>query len=214
MDDFPQPTVQATRDAPARPRCRCWFRRLLVLVLLVLAVAVGAFSWVVHNTRSAPPYSTALALIQADPELRQRLGEPIRDLRWLPTSGYPKQFQMQVQGPQGKADISVTAGEFGGKWELTALDARVYPADDPHGTAIFLSLDTGRSTDDAPTWQPGGSSAGDPPSGETGLQPPAGVNLEPPAADVPGVNIELPGGTPDMNIQLPPAAGPSESPRP
>ncbi|MFM7064575.1 MAG: Clp protease N-terminal domain-containing protein, partial [Actinomycetes bacterium] len=70
------------------------------------------------------------------------------------------------QGPQGKADISVTAGEFGGKWELTALDARVYPAEDPRGTAIFLSLDTGSSSDDAPTWKPGAPSAANPASAE------------------------------------------------
>ena len=207
MDDLiNQPKTR--QDAPPQPKRGSRLRRFLVGIVLLLAVCVCVFFWFVHKTRSNPPYNTALTLIQNDAQLVQHLGQPIRDLRWLPTSGYPKQFQMQVEGPGGKADISVTAGEFDGKWELTAVDVFIR-----EGSKRF-SLDTGSGADDAPTWNPGGSSTETTASGEIGLEPPPGVNVELPGGGPPGVEINLPEMPPEINIQLPSIPPAPESPKP
>ena len=130
MDDLINQPPQA-QDAPVPSRRGHWLRRLLLGLLILFGVLACAFFWFTHHARSNPPYSTALDLIQNDAQLIEHLGEPIRNVRWLPSGNYPTQFQIQVKGPRGMADISVTAGEFDGKWEVTALDARVYDADHP-----------------------------------------------------------------------------------
>lgn len=207
MDDLiNQPKTR--QDAPPPPKRRSWMRRFLTRLLLLLAVCAGLFFWMVHKTRSNPPYSTALALIQNDPQLAEHLGQPIRDLRWLPTSGYPKQFQMQVEGPRGKADISVTAGEFDSKWELTAVDVFIREGNER------LSLNTGGGAGDAPTWTPGGSPPQSTTPGEISLEPPAGINIELPGSTPPGVQIDKPENTPQMNVQLPPIPPTPEAPKP
>lgn len=206
MDDFinqPKPR----QDARPQPKRKSWLRRILVALVLLAVVCVGGFFWMVQKTRTNPPYSTALVLIEKDPQLIQELGTPIRDLRWLPTSGYPAQFQMQVAGPRGKADISVTAGRFEGKWELTAVDVLIR-----EGGKRF-SLNTG-SQGAAPTWNPGGSAAQGGDSGDAGLAPPIGLDSGTSGGGPPGVKIELPEASPDMNIQLPPVPPAPEAPKP
>ena len=185
MDDFINQR-RSQQDAPAPPKRGGCLRRFLLGSLLLFAVLACVFFWFTHNTRSKPPYSTALELILSDPQLIEYLGEPISDRRWLPTSGYPKQFQMQVEGPKGLADISVSAGEFDGKWELTAVDVFVR-----EGSKRF-SIDRGDGgAGDAPTWS-GGSTTGGEKTGEIGLEPPAGVDVELPGGGPPGVEINLP----------------------
>jgi len=163
---------QVQQDSPAQPKRGRWLRRFLLGFLLFFAIGACAFFWLTHNTRSQPPYSTALELIQNDAQLIEHIGQPIRDLRWLPTSGYPKQFQMQVDGPKGLADISVSAGEFEGKWELTAIDVFIR-----EGSQRF-SLSTGSGAGDAPTWSPAGATPDGGDSGDLGLEPPAGIHIE------------------------------------
>ncbi len=195
---------QSQQEAPTPPKRRNWlliaflflFVMPAVLLLLLGGVGFGVFLWIVNDTRSQPPYSAALELIQKDAQLIEHLGEPIRDLRWLPTDGYPKQFQMQVEGPKGLADISVTAGEFDGKWELTAVDVFVR-----EGSKRF-SLEMESGSGDAPTWGGGAATASES-TGELGLDPPAGINIQLPGGGPPGVEISLPESPPDMNIQMP-----------
>jgi hypothetical protein len=188
---------QTPQDASAPPKRRRWFRWLFFLAVLVIGVGFCVFSVVVYSVRSKPPYSKAIELIQSDAQLIEHIGEPIRDLRWLPTSGYPEQFQMQVQGPSGVADISVRAGEFEGQWQLMAVDVFV------RESSKRFSLDTGSGAGDAPTWTP--SAPGTEASGDSdiGLEPPAGIDIELPGEGPPGVNIELPEPSPDLNIQMP-----------
>ena len=197
-----------SQDAPEQPRRKHWLRRVLVGLVLLLAVGAGVFFWIVQKTRTNPPYSTALALIQSDVQLVEQLGEPIRDLRWLPTSGYPKQFQMQVEGPRGKADIGVTAGEFEGKWELMAIDVFIR-----EGHKRF-SLDTGSGAGAAPSWNPGGSPNEGESSAEIGLAPPAGIDIALPSDSPPGPTGDRSQDGPDMNIQLPSIPPVPESPTP
>ncbi|NLS92596.1 MAG: hypothetical protein GXX96_10585 [Planctomycetaceae bacterium] len=183
MDDVVT-SPQGKHDSPASPKRGRWLKRFLVGVLLLVVICVGVFFWLVSRTRGNPPYSTALELILNDSQLAEHLGEPIRDLRWLPTSGYPKQFQMQVEGPKGVADVAVSAGQFEGKWELTAVDVFIR-----EGGKRF-SLDTGSGAGDAPTWS-GGAATEDKKPDDLGLEPPAGIDLEAPGGP-PGVKIELP----------------------
>lgn len=207
MDDFIS-QAKSRQEVPRKPERRHWLRRILVGVVVLLAIGAGVFFWIVQKTRTNPPYSTALALIQSDVQLVEQLGEPIRDLRWLPTSGYPKQFQMQVEGPRGKADISVTAGEFEGKWELMAIDVFI------REERKRLSLDTGSGAGAAPTWNPGGTPSEGESSAEIGLAPPAGINIELPSDPAPGPTGDRSQDGPDMNIQLPSIPPVPESPTP
>lgn len=196
-DRINQTPVQ--QDVPARRKRGSWLRRFLLGFLLLLAVLVCVFFWLTYDTRSKPPYSTALELIRNDAQLIEHLGQPIRNVRWLPSGDYPTQFQIQVKGPKGMADISVTAGDFEGKWEITALDARVYAPDSPHDTARSFSLDIGISAEDAPTWPPGGAATEGEGGGDLGLEPPQGIDIGLPDGGPPSVEIDFP----DMNIEMP-----------
>ncbi len=187
---------QSQQEAPTRPKRGRWLKRLLLGVLLFFVAVTCLFFWFVSTTRSQPPYSTALELILSDAQLIEQLGEPVRDLRWLPTSGYPTQFQMQVEGPKGLADISVSAGEFDGKWELTAVDVFVR-----EGSKRF-SLEMEGGSSDAPTWG-GGAAPASESTDDLGLDPPAGIDIQLPGGGPPGVEISLPEIPPDMNIQMP-----------
>lgn len=200
MDDIINrpPEEQETLPPPSRGGC---LRRALLILLLLFAVLACAFFWFTHSTRSKPPYSTALELIQNDPQLIEQLGQPIRNVRWLPSGNFPTQFQIQVKGPQGMADVSVTAGEFDGNWEVTALSARVYDPDKPRETATSFSLDIGSSGGDAPVWPGATEAPAWPPAGsgaDEGSEGSGDLGLEPP----PGINVELP-ESPPMNIELP-----------
>jgi Cytochrome oxidase complex assembly protein 1 len=210
---------QEEQETPSPPQRGGCLRRILLALLLLFAVLACAFFWFTHSVRSEPPYSTALELIQNDPQLIEQLGQPIRNVRWLPSGNFPTQFQIQVKGPQGMADVSVTAGEFEGNWEVTALSARVYDSSAPHETATSLSLDTGGGSGaggeapawsgaaEAPAWPPAGSEGEE--SGNLGLEPPSGINVELPGGP-PGVEIELP-ESPPMKIELPSVPAAPES---
>lgn len=198
MDDIINGPQEEQETLPP-PRPGGCLRRILLVLLLLFAVLACAFFWFTHSTRSKPPYSTALELIQNDPQLIEHLGQPIRNVRWLPSGNFPTQFQIQVKGPQGMADVSVTAGEFDGTWEVTALSARVYDPDKPLETATSFPLDIGSSIGDAPAWPgaadappwpPAGAGVEGEESGNLGLEPPSGINVELPES--PPMNIELP----------------------
>ncbi len=188
---------QTPQEAPRPRKPRRWLLRILFGFLLLIAVGVCAFFWLVHNTRSQAPYSTALELIQNDPQLIEQVGQPIRDLRWLPTAGYPEQFQMQVEGPQGLADISVKAGQFDGNWELMAIDVLVR-----EGSKRF-SLEIGSGSGDAQLWTPPNAEAEDNGSSHIGLPSPTGTSIELPGGGPPDVEINLPEMPPTMDFQTP-----------
>ena len=189
-------------------------RRILLGLVLLVAVLTCAFFWFTHKTRSTPPYSTALELIQNDAKLIEHIGEPIRNVRWLPSGNFPTQFQIQVKGPQGMADVSVTAGEFEGIWGITALSARVFDPSKPHETATSFPLDTGSGSSggdapawpgaaEAPPWPPAGAAPASKGDAAPGTTPPTGTNPQLPGGP-PGIEIKLP-ESPPMNIEMPSA---------
>jgi len=203
---------EEVQETPAPPKRGGWLRRLLLGFVVLIAVLTCAFFWFTHNVRSKPPYSTALELIQKDTKLIDAIGEPIQNVRWLPSGNFPSQFQIQVKGPQGRADVSVTAGEFGGNWEVTAMNARVFDPSKPRETAPSFPLDAGRGggAGEAPAWPGAAEAPAWPPAGAAtegesgtipGLAPPSGFNMESPGGP-PNVNIELP-DSPPMNVELP-----------
>ena len=101
MEAMPTPPQAAPR--------RRWLGRLARVLLLILVIGVGLFAAIVYRTRNNPPFVTALKLIQADAQLGEHLGTPIRDTRWLPSGAYPEQFNLRVEGPKGAADVSIRA---------------------------------------------------------------------------------------------------------
>ena len=194
MDDVLNPR-QPDAPAASRPRRR-WFRRLLYFLLLIVVGGAGVFAVIVYRVRSSPPFVTALKLIQEDPQLNEYLGGPLRETRLLPSGPYPEQFNLQVKGPNGVADVSIRARQLEGKWVLSAVDAVILNG----GKRLSLDTSAGGGPGDAPTWSPsgGGATAGD----DAGLEPPPGVKVEQPEGP-PGVSIELPESPPDLDIQMP-----------
>jgi Cytochrome oxidase complex assembly protein 1 len=132
---------------------RGWFRRnalwfvptvILLPILLCAGSCGGIFYLVFSMLRDSQPYQMALARLRENPEVIQRLGEPVEDATWYPSGqirmqgaqGFA-QFEMKIAGPRGKADAYVEATADAGEWTIKRL--RVVFSD---GWRIELLADT------------------------------------------------------------------------
>jgi len=128
----------------------------VILILVCGGIFGGIFVLVVGTIRSSEPYQMALEQVQRDPQVIERLGEPIEDATVFPTGNVnvandrgTANLQFAVKGPKGRADVSTQARRAGGKWGLTKLDVTF-------GDGQRASLDTEPEggPGDAPTWPP------------------------------------------------------------
>lgn len=166
-----------------------WFVPVLVIVVLLLAGAVGWYAMVGKNLRIkySEPYRLALAQVQKDPKMTLRLGEPIRDATRLPSGSVENDrgradFYFDVAGPKGKAKIQAQASRIGDRWGFSMLTATF---DD--GTRATLDVGDG---DDAPKFNAGGVAATKP------IEP-----LKPIVA--PPKTSPSPGEGPEIKLELP-----------
>ena len=181
-------------DRPGAPPRRGWFRRnwrwfvptaVLVPILICAGVCAGFFGVVVAALKSSEPYQTALKRVQADPQVIERLGQPIRDASWVPSGsvnirngGGNANLMFKVAGPKGSASVRTEARRIQGKWGTTTLEV-TFAGEKP------IPLDTGASDEDAPKFHPSGGSPG--PSA-----PKADAKLpSPKPSDGPGPEIKL-----------------------
>ena len=105
---------------------------LLVGVLLCGGCCGGILTAVLGVIKSSEPYQMALKRVQADPQVIDRLGQPIEETGWFPMGnieitgpGGEAQLQFSVAGPQGKAQVFTEAVRQAGQWEQRKLTVRL-----------------------------------------------------------------------------------------
>ncbi|GAB4129781.1 MAG: hypothetical protein Kow0040_06480 [Thermogutta sp.] len=168
----------------------------LVVVLAILLCA-GIFLGVgVLGMRSLSPYKTALQKVQNDPQVREKLGEPIEAASWIPMGSVKVEnnsgsanLTFKVRGPKGQAEVNVIGRMIAGTWGLTTLTVTY-----PDGTRQELDVsDTGNEEMDAPQWAPGGGAEGAPAGNEiNSAAPPDSNQKDDEPAPGPEINLEVP----------------------
>ena len=115
---------------------------LLAVVLAMLACAgvCGGFVFLATGTaervqevvkegaRTVPPFRIALERVQADSEVKDRLGQPIQES--FPavfnynegTDGSNAEFKYSVTGPKGSAQVHVVSEKIDDQWWYRTLD--------------------------------------------------------------------------------------------
>ncbi len=183
---------QAITPAPAR---RGWFRRnwlWFVPLMVVLVVLVSAFIvWrQLFALKSSEPYQTALAGVQEDPRVIERLGQPVEEVAWPPPSGSAREqdgggsanLVFSVKGPKGKAQVRTEARRTRGQWGTTALEVTFVD-----GKRITIDVAGG---EEAPTFiAPEGGGQAPKFAPKPGGKPPT-TELPPPTT--PGIHLDLP----------------------
>ncbi len=187
---------QTPTPAPVR---RGWFRRnwlwflpsMVVLMALVCAgVCAGIFTTVFYALKSTEPYQTALAAVQKNPQVIERLGQPVEEVRWPPPSGSvhvqngggSANLVFNVKGPKGEAQVRTEARRTRGQWETHVLEVTF--ADEKR-----ITIEVGGGGEEAPPFSPqGGGQAPKfaPKSGEKSPPP------KPPASPTPEIHLDLP----------------------
>jgi hypothetical protein len=100
--------------------------------LLLLGGCVAGLVFVVFAAiKNTDVYTDALAKAQSNPEVRQRLGEPIEAKWWMSgnvnasNDGGEADFQIPIKGPKGDGSIVVEATKNGGRWTYQQLYVRI-----------------------------------------------------------------------------------------
>ena len=81
-----------------------------------------------ESARSVPPFRIALERVQADSEVKDRLGQPIQES--FPavfnynegTGGSSAEFKYSVTGPKGSAQVHVVGEKIDDQWWYRTLD--------------------------------------------------------------------------------------------
>lgn len=156
-----------------------------ILFLLCLVIGLGVFIYISAARRSSPPYQMALLHVQADRQMIERLGEPIKDTTWLPVvnnDAGKATVNFDVAGPKDKAHVRAEARMVGGQWGLTSVEVDI-----GIGKPFSLDVGLGEGQSDAPLWSPN--------EGES-------TGVEAPESTLPPVKME--GDLPsDVNVQMP-----------
>ena len=188
-------------------RCRCRCRLIVFLVIVALIAAGVGVAWyqISGKLRMSEPYKEALALVQKDPQVIERLGQPIHDT-WLPPSGsvYGENANLmfKVAGPKGQASVRTEARKIEGKWAIRGLDVTF--AEDGKRFSLNTASTGGGGEGEAPKWTPTAPSTPKP-----AVETPA---LPPLSTSEPDIKLELPDvGTP---AKSPPEKTPPEKKAP
>ena len=152
---------QAPGSAPTRRRSSrgcLWLvlGALAVLVLVCTGLCAVGFFVVFGVIKSSEPYRMALEQVQQDPQVIERLGQPIEDATLMPTGEVQVEgdqgtanLHFTVEGPQGTASVSAQARRVGGQWGLTTLAATF-----ENGDRLNLDPHSDEGLDEAPRWPP------------------------------------------------------------
>lgn len=179
----------------SRSRGCLWIIGLISVLVVIgcIALCLGVFTLVLSMGKE--PYQMAIARVTQDPEVKEKLGEPIEVASWFPQGSVSvtndqgdANLTFQIRGPKGKASVNVVARRISGKWGLTSLDVTY-----PDGSRQLIDVSGEGDTElDAPRWQPGGDSPTEPAepaaSGDTQAKDSASGE-EPPS---PSLDIKIP----------------------
>lgn len=151
--------VVSHADGPRRSwlaRNWLWFVPVFLVVLVILAGAAGAgwLFWSMGKIKSSDPYQMTLQQVQSDPQVLQRLGEPVEDaffvqaVQWSVTGDRgDATLTFNVSGPTGTGHVRSQARMIGGVWGLTTVDVTF-----EDGQKVSLEIILEESADDAPRW--------------------------------------------------------------
>ncbi|HZZ72806.1 MAG TPA: cytochrome c oxidase assembly factor Coa1 family protein [Pirellulales bacterium] len=170
-----------------------WFIPLSILLVVVVGGGLGVF--LAFGTqiklRFSAPYQETLAAMQASPEVKEAMGEPVTMVPWLPSGELNEtraNLFFQAKGPKANGTVASTAAQTDGKWELSTL---VVSLED--GPKINLT-DAVRAhgSDNTPKYNP-----------DHPAKTPARTDEKAPEVKLPdaseGINIELPGDAPSQS---------------
>jgi hypothetical protein len=161
--DYTRPP--APPPPPQGPAQRGWFARnwgwvLLLGCLVPLLLCGGGVAGVVYIAfkamRSSAVYTEAVSRATSNPEVRQRLGEPVVPKWWL--SGNIKtengegfaNIRIPIAGPKGSGTIYAVARQRTDRWQYETLEVEI---GDDRINVLESSSSPPESTDTAP---PGG----------------------------------------------------------
>jgi hypothetical protein len=129
-------TKPVTKAPPARgwlARNWKWFLPATFAAAVVLA-AIAAFGYVQirsYRYRQNPAYQAAVAEVQTNKQLQERLGQPIVDSDWMPQGAIDvrddasigeARFNFTISGPQGTADVNAEGRMVDAEWALSRLE--------------------------------------------------------------------------------------------
>jgi len=104
----------------------------ILLLLLLLAIFVGGILFIVETSfRHSDCYVQALVRARADPQVVEKLGQPI-EAGWTASgsinisgSSGNADISIPISGPKGKGTLYVVAKKSAGRWEFQTLQVEI-----------------------------------------------------------------------------------------
>ena len=169
-------------NAAVEPREKGWLGRnwkwfLPLLFVFCVVVAVGLFAKFVGKgalmevyrayradgvIKASEPFRMALEQLEADPEVAERLGEPVAATGYASgevfvisgedgeTAGGGANFYFDLAGPKGTANVACQGKMVDGRWGLSTLKVTF---EDGARHSVEISGDDD-SLEEAPAWSP------------------------------------------------------------
>jgi hypothetical protein len=124
---------------PAAPR-KGWFGRnwkwfvptgCMTIIVLIVALIGGIFVLAMGTMKSSDAYTQAMARVQADPQVADKLGRPVTP-GWFISGNVnvngdsgDANLSIPISGPKGKGKIYVEAKKSAGTWQFETLQVEV-----------------------------------------------------------------------------------------
>lgn len=126
MSTVPRPPSSSSPSPRERSwRSSNWKWSTLLLALLLIVIVGLVVAWPMLRPRMHPQYWEALNEIGKNPVAKEKLGEPIKPVRWLPAgdlTATSAKLNFEVQGPKGKAQVATFSRLLDDKWGFAALE--------------------------------------------------------------------------------------------
>lgn len=145
--------------------CGLWLLLLgipLFLLLGCVGICAGIFGWTAYQVYNAPPYKMAMEKVINDPQVKGRLGTPVRVTSHLLSGEINEEndrgnanFGFVVEGPRGEARVHAVAQRIDGEWGLTSLTVTY-----PNGERQQIDVSDTGGPPEAPRWDPSQSNGG------------------------------------------------------
>lgn len=158
-------TEQFDEPGSEKQGCGLWFWLLMIPVVLLLGcvgICAGRFGLTAYQMYNAPPYKMAKEKAINDPQVKERLGTPVRVTSYLPSGEINVEndrgnanLGFVVGGPRGEAQVHAVAQRIDGEWGLTSLTVTY-----PNGERQQIDVSDTGGPPEAPRWDPSQSNGG------------------------------------------------------
>jgi hypothetical protein len=133
MSRMPSPSPSGPRGPGSKkrssvPLCGCLVAAVVVFMVAIVVAAVALELPALMKSNEA--YQEELARAQADPRVRDALGEPVVD-GWMPTGRVQSgdigfvDLSVKLKGPKGTGTLNIQATRSAGVWTFQSLDVRL-----------------------------------------------------------------------------------------